>query len=421
MSTGSAAPDPCREQLRRILESNSFRHSENLRRLLSYLAERSLSHSAEELKEYTIGVEVFGRPASYDPQKDASVRVQVSRLRQKLEEYQKTEGSSDPYRIELPKGRFTVLFEPRNGAPPLAAAASSTSPAAGRSPARIGLGVALVLLAASLTWTVLLWRKVNVLESNVAGARAAESSKEFGAVWSGFFNPKVPTIAVFGSPPFFGSARHGLFIRMYRSADPDDPRSSPEFGDVDGKIGPLLGPRYDYASMGDAMGVQRLTAFFGSRGFTLHALPAHLAVWDTVQGANVIFLGAARMNPLLRRLPVQQDFELGVDGYIHNRNPRPGEEAVYATPSHRDSMSYAVVAAYPGLLPGHEILVLAAHSSPGAVGVVNFVTSPEGVRVIREKLKLQPGERKHFQVLLRVFADNDAPVKTEYVTHHLAP
>jgi hypothetical protein len=53
--------------------------------------------------------------------------------------------------------------------------------------------------------------------------------------------------------------------------------------------------------------------------------------------------------------------------------------------------------------------------------MVNFVTSPEGVRVIREKLKLQPGERKHFQVLLRVFADNDAPVKTEYVTHHLAP
>jgi hypothetical protein len=281
--------------------------------------------------------------------------------------------------------------------------------------------VALVLLAASMTWTVLLWRKVNVLESNVAGARAAESSKELDAVWAAFFNPAVPAIAVFGSPPFFASARHGLFIRMYRSVDPDDPRSSPEFGDIDGKIGPLQGPRFDYASMGDAIGVQRLTAFFGSRGLALRALPAHLAVWDTVQEANVIFLGAARMNPLLRRLPVQQDFELGADGYIHNRNPRPGEEAVYVTPSHRDTMSYAVVATYPGLLPGHEIMVLAAHSSPGAVGVVNFVTSPEGVRVIREKLKLQPGERKHFQVLLRVFADNDAPVKTEYVTHHLAP
>jgi hypothetical protein len=389
--------------------------------LLSYLAERSLSHSAEELKEYTIGVEVFGRPASYDPQKDASVRVQVSRLRQKLEEYQKTEGGGDPYRVELPKGRFTILFEPRNGARQLAPALPSPSPAAGRSPARIGLGVALVLLAASMTWTVLLWRKVNVLESNVAGARVAESSKELDAVWAAFFNPAVPAIAVFGSPPFFASARHGLFIRMYRSADPDDPRSSPEFADIEGKIGPLQGPRFDYASMGDAIGVQRLTALFGSRGLALRALPAHLAVWDAVQGANLIFLGAARMNPLLRRLPVQQDFELGSDGYIHNRNPRPGEETVYTTPSHRDTMSYAVVATYPGLLPGHEILVLAAHSSPGAVGMVNFVTSPEGVRVIREKLKLQPGERKHFQVLLRVFADNDAPVKTEYVTHHLAP
>lgn len=421
MSMGSTPIDPCREQLRQILESKCFQNAESLRRLLSYLAERSLTHSSEELKEYTIGVEVFGRPASYDPQKDASVRVQVSRLRQKLEEYQKTEGRSDPYRVELPKGRFTIVFTPRNGQQPGASARSRAKAGRAFSPLLIGLGLALILLAVSATWTVLLWRKVDVLESRLATPPAPQSV-EFETIWAGFFHPAAQNIVVFGSPPFFASTKHRLFVRMYRPDNPDNPRSGLEFQAVEARIGPLDGPRFDYASMGDAIAVQRLTAFFGSHGSSLRALPAHLTSWDTVQEANLIFIGAERMNPLLRRLPVQQDFELGTnDDYIHNRKPQPGEQAVYETPSHRDRMSYAVVATYPGLLPGREIVLLWAHSSPAAVGVANFVTSIEGVQVIREKLKLKPGEHKHFQVLLRVYSDNDAPVKTEYVTHHVAP
>ncbi len=416
MGAGSEQPDPRRAQLRQVLESKCFQNSESLRRLLSYLGDRSLDQATEELKEYTIGVEVFGRPATYDPKKDASVRVQISRLRQKLEEYHKTEGSADPYRVDLPKGRFAVVFLPRSGE-----GAAKTALAGARlfSPLHIGLAAALILLAAAVTWTVLLWRKVDLLEARLAAPRVA--AKEFEAVWSGFFNSTAPSILIFGSPPFFGSEKHRLFVRLYRPLDPDDPRSSPEFPNIEEKLGPMSGPRYDYASMGDAIGVQRLTAFFGSQGVALRALPAHLAQWNTIQDANLIFLGAARMNPLLRRLPIRQDFELGADDYIHNRNPQPGEQAIYATPSHRDSMSYAVVASYPGLLPGREILVLSAHSSPAAVGMVNFVTSPEGVRLIRETLKLRPGEHKHYQVLLRVFSDNDTPVKTEYVTHHMAP
>lgn len=419
MSAGSETLDPLRAQVQRVLESECFRNSETLRRLLSYLAEQSLAHGAQDLKEYTIGVDVYGKPASYDPQKDASIRVQLSRLRQKLEEYHQREGSADPYRLELPKGRFVILFQKCDSPKPSEAAQSPVARLAGFTPSRVVLAVALILLAASMMWTVLLSRKVDLLESRVAAPPAA--TKEFAALWHGFFNPAVPNMLVFGSPPFFASTKHGLFVRMYRYLDPNDPRSSPEFGDVDAKIGPLVGPRFDYASMGDAIGAQRLSQFFGMRGFALQALPAHVAEWETIQDHNLIFLGAARMNPLLRRLPIRPDFELGPDDYIHNRNPQPGEQSVYATPSHRDTMSYAVVGYYPGLAPGREILVLTAHSSPGTVGAVEFVTSAEGVQVLREKLKLQPRENKHFEVLLRVFSDNDAAVKTEYVTHHLAP
>jgi hypothetical protein len=113
MSEGPGAIDLRCVEFQRVLESESFRNSDSLRRLLSYLAERSLNHTADDLKEYVIGVDVFEKPPSYDPQKDASVRVQISRLRQKIDEYNKGEGSGDPYRLVLPKGHFTIRFEPR--------------------------------------------------------------------------------------------------------------------------------------------------------------------------------------------------------------------------------------------------------------------------------------------------------------------
>jgi hypothetical protein len=257
---------------------------------------------------------------------------------------------------------------------------------------------------------------VDTLESRVAPGKTAN---EFDLVWSAFLKPEIPCEVVFGSPPFFASASRNLFLRMYRTTNPENPRSSAGFNNLDSTLGPLDGPRYDYASMGDAIGIQRLTAFLASRGVKLRAVPAHLAVWENIQDSNLIFVGAARMNPLLRRLPIRQDFELEADDYIHNRNPQPGEQVVYETTSHRDSLSYAVVSSYPGLKPGREILLVSAHSTPGAVGAVDFITSVEGMRVIREKLKPKTGEHQHFQVLLRVFTDQDSPVKTEYVTHHL--
>jgi hypothetical protein len=189
---------------------------------------------------------------------------------------------------------------------------------------------------------------------------------------------------------------------------------------MDAKLGPLLGPRFDYASMGDAIAVQRLTAFFASAGIALKAWPAHLVNWESIRDGNLILIGAWRMHPLLRRLPVSQDFELGSDEQIHNRNRQPGEPAVYQTPSHRDVLTYAVVAAYPGLAPGREVLVITAHSSPGAMAAVDFITGPGGIGVMRQKLGLSGG-RKYFQMLLKVHVDNDLPVKTEYATHHMNP
>src|SRR5581483_2911177 len=98
-------------EVERILESNTFRNSEALRRLLKFLAEKMLSGEADHLKEYSVGIDALGKPATYDPRQDSTVRIQVGRLRQKLAEYYRTEGKEDPLIIDLPKGRFKLTCE----------------------------------------------------------------------------------------------------------------------------------------------------------------------------------------------------------------------------------------------------------------------------------------------------------------------
>src|SRR5882724_12630971 len=100
-------------QVRRILESKTFRTSEVHRNLLNYLSEKSLSGDADSLKEYTVGLDVFQKPSSYDPRQESVVRMHMARLRQKLAEYYRTEGADDPTVVDLPKGAFKVTFEAR--------------------------------------------------------------------------------------------------------------------------------------------------------------------------------------------------------------------------------------------------------------------------------------------------------------------
>jgi TolB-like protein/Tfp pilus assembly protein PilF len=100
-----------RSQLDRILGGRAFAQAPILSRLLRYLVERTVDGQPEDLKEYTVGVEVFGRGASFDPRTDTIVRVQARRLRSRLQDYYRDEGAGDPLVLDLPKGRYAVRWQ----------------------------------------------------------------------------------------------------------------------------------------------------------------------------------------------------------------------------------------------------------------------------------------------------------------------
>lgn len=103
------------ELLEQLLNSELFRHAPQQKRLLRFLAESTLLNAdGQRLKEVTVGIEIFAREAStYDPRTDPIVRVEIGRLRERLDRYFSTEGREHRFVISLPKGSYRLALEPR--------------------------------------------------------------------------------------------------------------------------------------------------------------------------------------------------------------------------------------------------------------------------------------------------------------------
>ena len=105
---------PIRDQLARILASPTFQQGDRLKRFLSFIVLEAIAGHQNELKEYVIGVQVFGKEESFDPRTDPIVRVQARRLRAKLVGYYREEGRVDELIIDLPKGGYAPVFKRRD-------------------------------------------------------------------------------------------------------------------------------------------------------------------------------------------------------------------------------------------------------------------------------------------------------------------
>lgn len=99
-----------RQELARILADPDFQSSPRSGALLTHVVEKTLAGRQGEIKESTIGVEVFGRPADYDTRRDAIVRSEARRLREKLNRYSLREGTRSVVRIEVPRGSYQPEF-----------------------------------------------------------------------------------------------------------------------------------------------------------------------------------------------------------------------------------------------------------------------------------------------------------------------
>jgi hypothetical protein len=82
-----------------------------LAKLLGYVAERYFAGRTDEITEYNIATEVFGRSkAAFDSSQDSIARVEAYRLRKRLKEYYQNEGKTHEIQIALPSGSYVPAF-----------------------------------------------------------------------------------------------------------------------------------------------------------------------------------------------------------------------------------------------------------------------------------------------------------------------
>jgi TolB-like protein/Tfp pilus assembly protein PilF len=99
-----------KEQLNKIFGDPLFSLSEILKRFLAFIVHETFAGRSNQLKEYTIGVNVLNKPVDFNPQQNGIIRIHAGRLRRALHQYYHSNGINDPIIISLPKGSYVPSF-----------------------------------------------------------------------------------------------------------------------------------------------------------------------------------------------------------------------------------------------------------------------------------------------------------------------
>ncbi|MBS1799499.1 MAG: hypothetical protein JSS95_06695 [Acidobacteria bacterium] len=453
-AVSSLSAEECHRQIQRILQSVSFRNSVTLQQLLRFLAARTLQGSQKEpLKEYTIGVEAFGRAEDFDPKTDTIVRVQIHRLRQKLKEYYDSEGSRDLIYIEIPKGDYHPHFESlathvlapstapgsnadgdlRSTSTPGNLPGTLTSfsaPTPLRKQVRIrrffritlpaGFAVALFSLG---FWLGTRQQKEKPTVQTIQDYRNGTDAVK--AFWANLIGDDTAPVIAYPDAVFLLDNSNDLF-RFRQGASDDrgalvDPHLARQFASNPTLVSEAGVLYYDngYTGAGELQAVGMLASLFGQMGVQPIFKPSREITPADLRQHSVILLGSSFQNVAVAQLMNVGDLvfknpDSRLEGWraeIQNAHPQPGEQASYHTErdpvTHTLTMDYGVVSVQPGVVPGRHIVMLGGLDTTGTEGATMFATSQTGAETLLKATGLisdhgAATEMQPFQVLVKV-------------------
>ncbi len=408
------------KELDRVINSVLFSHSDSLRRLLRYLVQKSIAGEADELKEFTVGVEALGKPEDYNPQLDPSVRVQVGRLRRKLEEYYQTEGKSDLTRISLPKRHFKIVIEKYSqvAKPPPEPVRSSVGTL------RLWQGIGGTAVLAALLFAALAFHLGTRADRRAAAETGVALTPEQLAFWSPYIEGTRPTLICIGIPMFvWFEGSTGTFVR-----DPlvNDWPLQPGGEKFESLARALRGvpshPVYEYTGVGEAMGAFLLGKQLAAAGLNTTLIRSNHFSWDEAKRANVVYFGAPKNTPHLRDEQFQASFRVVAEG-VENAHPQPGEQTLYGRevlPNGRPRWTHAVIRRSRAKDEYGYVTALSSWDGPGSWAAVEYLSRPDSMRNLDQLLRGGRNEYPtSFEVVVRAEFKQEFPVNVTYVAHRV--
>lgn len=391
-----------------VVSSQTFASSPALRALLIYLWE----HRDEPISEYAIATEALGRQPSFDAKIDATVRVQISRLRQRLDKYYLEEGRCCPDRFSIPLGTHQLKLEKINqdaaAEPPDRIFASEAVKGNGATPYLLAL-VACLAIACALE---------GVWLHRAPQSQPSDNTPSLNWFWRSFLSNGLPARVVLPTPTFLsfsvpGHAGHSLMFRDTEVNDYETATALPVFRQLSSSLGtPSLADNYTVTS--DTFASIHLVRYLDS--FDVHSVVASSVdgPLEALNRENEIAIGTwgtlASLQVYLDRLTLKL-----VEHETVVRDVRPGsrhEEYRSVTESSNRAIWPGVIAVLPGDSSRGRLLIVASRTT---AGLVSFLTTTESLHDL-EKLWTNQGKPKYFEIVVNSEVAGRGIVRTWPVT-----
>ena len=366
--------DAIRSQLDRILSNSLFKNSKRYPLLFRYVVEQALEGRASQLKERTLGVEVFGRDPDYDTNLDPVVRITAGEIRKRIAQYYHEAAHAEELRIDLPCGSYVPEFhlparsEPRSLSSVLAGSAHRVLTYA-------GLGAAVVLL-------VIAWR-----------------------FWPGPLNRFWEPVWDQGGSVLLCIGGAGIAQDVSAAPSPNNQEIS-----VTGQI------RREYVDFSDATTFSRLAGLFESRGKAYSMRIGAQTTFADLRSGPVVLVGGFN-NWWTMRLLSQLRFSFGRDPatqreWIEDRqNPTQRDWLVDTTlPYLKLTEDFAIITRVLDPATERMVVVAAGLVQYGTVAAGEFLTNPGYLEQLARKA---PGNWQHRNL--------QAVIATKVIDGHSGP
>jgi hypothetical protein len=366
------------KELDSILASHHFRGSKRYPAFLKYVVEAALENRLGDLKERTLGVEVFGRDPGYDTNADPVVRVSAGEVRKRIAQYYNENGNSTRVQIELPLGSYAPEFllcgpdaADRDAEPePLT---SSERTARSR---RALIRAVFIGLAAAL-----------LVGGGIAGYLYHEALSTGEAatlnLWNPLFKATQPVLIVLGTT-------HPSNMRpLSQETTFSDHVTNP----------------YHHVSVSIAIALSHLSGVLENHKKAYEVKESPETTLADIRSRPIVLVGAINNDWTMRLVaPFRFHFTFGangVDSIDDATNPRPtGWILDSSAPYLSITADYAIVARFHDPTTEGPVLVIAGLGPYGTEAASEFVQSPQHLAELAAKLP-RGWENKNLEVVIK--------------------
>jgi len=420
--------DERRALVSRIVSSRQLAKAPQLRDILLYISERYLAESVAPIKEQEIACIALGRRPPFNPNEDNIVRVQMSHLRKKLDEYFAAEGRDEQLRISIPKGSYLPRFEANGGTAPAEGPAESAVPAAPlpAEPKRHSIAVLTLSISTGVLFVACMYLLLRPASIREGAPPDGYEWVQSDPLWMRLLGDRKPANIVVSDAclvvlqdvlrldvpllPYLDGRYPDTYIRQ---------NSDPALRDA---LAILVSGQY--TSIGNVTVGSRmleLSRHFGGSASLRYA--RHLNVRDFKTG-NSILIGSQRSVPWVRMFESRLNFRFMEPDQRHpffrNVSPLPGEQATYVPAQDGSTrITYADIALTPNIGNSGSVLILNGLAMSGTEGAGELVATEHFSKEITHLLGAQAARNGYFELLLEVREVAGAARNSRIIAHRL--